>query len=269
MPEISDSIPRKPRPRRYRRFVFSLLAGLIIGLLCWFVIAVRAAREVARHTNCRGRMAYLTMALQNYHDMYGSFPPAYIADAEGRPMHSWRVLILPYLDEDPIYRQYRFNEPWDGPHNRELAKRVQNAKWHCPSGPHHDDSPLTDYVLIVGPGTAFPGQNTTSLAGMQDGPANTILLAEVANSDIHWMEPRDLAVDRMSFQVNDPARPSISSPHRVGPAVVFADGITAYRLEPSLRPQTLKALTTIAGHENVTVKSLIVSDGPSPYYLGE
>lgn len=209
------------------------------------------------------------MALHNYHDVYGSFPPAYIADANGKPMHSWRVLILPYFYETGIYDQYRFDEPWDGPHNRDLARRVSNSHWHCPSGPLGDGSPLTEYVLVVGSGTAFPGQTCTSLSDIHDGPANTIVLVEIANSDIHWMEPRDLEIDQMSFRINDANRPSISSPHPAGPAVVFADGITAYRLEPSLSPATLRALTTLAGNEDVSRDRLIRVNRPDPYRLGE
>jgi hypothetical protein len=96
---------------------------------------------------------------------------------------------------------------------------------------------------------------------MRDGPENTILLAEISNSDIHWMEPRDLRADEMSFTINDPTRPSISSPHSRGPAVVFADSIRAYRIDRSLRPETLKALTTIAGGEPV-LKWRLVRQNP-------
>jgi hypothetical protein len=214
-------------------------------------------------------MSQLTFALLNYHEVHGAFPPAYVADADGTPMHSWRVLVLPFLDGNDIYTQYRFDEPWNGPNNRDLARRRSNALWHCPNTSHQDDSPLTDYVLITGPGTAFPSPATTTLADFLDGPANSILLVEIANSEIHWMEPRDLEVDRMSFRVNDRTQPSISGLHPAGPAVVFADAITAYRLEASVRPTTVRALTTIAGGESVSRKGLIRSGGPDPYRLGE
>ena len=63
----------------------------------------------------------IAMALQCYHQANGCFPPAYIADKTGKPMHSWRVLILPYLDRDDLYKAYNFTEPWDGPNNKKLA----------------------------------------------------------------------------------------------------------------------------------------------------
>ena len=64
------------------------------------------------------------MAVANYHDTYGRFPAAYVADRDGRPMHSWRVLILPLLEQRTTYDAYDFAEPWDGPNNRRLADRV-------------------------------------------------------------------------------------------------------------------------------------------------
>jgi hypothetical protein len=233
---------------------------LMIGFVAWLYPRVQAAREAARHTACRGRLAKLELALQNYHDVHGSFPPAYLADETGKPLHSWRVLILPYFDRGKEYAEYRFDEPWNSPHN---SKIEQSAATHfrCPSRTSNHLAPTTDYVLIVGKGTAFPGAGTTKLADILDGVENTILVAEINNSDIHWMEPRDLDAETMSFLVNDAARPSVSAPHPAGPAVVFADTIKSYRLSPSLSANTLKALTTIAGNEPVSKEKLILESG--------
>lgn len=107
------------------------------------------------------------------------------------------------------------------------------------------------------------------MSDFTDGLENTILLVEINNSDIHWMEPRDLDFDTMSFLVNDTQRPSISAPHPTGPVVVFADSISGYRLAPSLRPETLKALLTIAGGEPVKKKSLVRSTNGQGQQLAE
>lgn len=64
------------------------------------------------------------MAVANYRSTFGGYPPAYIADCDGRPMHSWRVLILPFLEQQNLYAAYHFDEPWDGPNNRKLAGRI-------------------------------------------------------------------------------------------------------------------------------------------------
>jgi hypothetical protein len=189
------------------------------------------------------------MALFNYHDHYGSFPPAYLADADGRPQHSWRVLILPYLDGNALYRDYRFEEPWNSPHNLDVARKLDTQLFQCPSHPRTESALHTDYVVVTGAGTAFPGAQAVRLEEMTDGPANTILLVEIARSDILWTEPRDLTLDTMSFSLNDPQRPSLSSAHPFGPAVVFADGISAYRLTRTVSPEQLRGFLTITGCE--------------------
>src|SRR6266704_588138 len=71
------------------------------------------ARPASRRTQCLNNIRNIALALHNYASLNGSLPPAYIADANGRPMHSWRVLILPYVDRSDIYAAYRFDEPWN------------------------------------------------------------------------------------------------------------------------------------------------------------
>jgi len=180
--------------------------------------------------------------------MYGCFPPAYLADAKGQPIHSWRVLVLPFVEEKSLYDAYRFDEPWNGPNNIKLADRMPRI-FHIPSEPA--STALTNIVAIVGPGTAFPGSRCTRMEEYADGLDNTILLAEIADSRIVWIEPNDLRVESMSFRVNSHKKPSVSCSRRGGPYVVFADSIHAYQLNTSLRPEALRALTTIAGGEKM------------------
>jgi hypothetical protein len=237
--------------------VFATLATLGVGFAL-FVEAVKEAREAARESSCKGRFAQLYLALRNYHDEYGAFPPAYLADEQGQPMHSWRVLILPYIAQQEIYDQYKFDEPWNSPHNRALGEKAHTAWFHCPSGPHTEHSPITDYVVVVGEGTAFPGSRSTSMDDFQDGLEDSILIVEIANSNIHWMEPRDLDFNTMSFTIDDRSRPSISSPHPCGPGALFADyhklsyghhTSLICRLHTSLSPASIKAMLTISGGE--------------------
>ena len=91
------------------------LFGLLLSLL---MPAVQSARESSRRASCASNMKQIVLALLAYEADHGQFPPAYIADENGKPMHSWRVLILPYLAEKSIYDAYDFTEPWDGPNNR-------------------------------------------------------------------------------------------------------------------------------------------------------
>lgn len=235
-------------PRNWKKpgCVFAVLVTLGLGF--YLVEGVKEAREAARASACKGRFAQLLLALHNYHEAYGSFPPAYLTDEQGQPMHSWRVLILPYIEQQEIYDQYKFDEPWNSPHNLALSEKAHTAYFHCPSGPH-ENSPITDYVVVVGEGTAFPGSRSTSMDDFQDGLEDTILIVEIANSDIHWMEPGDLDFRTMSFAIDDRSRPSISSPHPCGPGAIFAESMPTYRLHASLSPASIKAMLTISGGE--------------------
>ncbi len=246
---IPDEVTPLPR-RRFRVRTLAVVVLIIGGLVGVLGRAMRQAKEAARASQCICNLCSIKMALLNYHETYGSFPPAYVADANGKPMHSWRVLILPFMEQATLYNAYNMAEPWDGPNNRKLLEQRPNV-YNCPSrvgGPT-----LTSYVAIVGPGTAFPGSKTTKLGDIHDGTAGTILVAEVSNVDIAWTEPRDLDVKTMSWVIDDPSKPGISSPHYGGPAVVFADS-SYRRLSTYHPPDELKAMTTINGGEPVELE---------------
>ena len=225
--------------------VLALLVLLVIGL---FMPVVQTPREAAPRSRCANSLKQIALALDNYHDDYGCFPPAYIADDNGRPIHSWRVLILPYVEQQVLYDQYRFDEPWDGPNNRRLVDIPLQA-FNCPSD-YKKPSPMTSYVAVVGPDTAWPESGCTKIDDFADGTSNTLLVVEVANSGIHWMEPRDLHMLQMAPAVNANAGQGISSEHADGANVAFADGHIDF-LPDSVSPEELRALLTIAGGEPI------------------
>src|SRR5262249_35014844 len=134
-----------------------LLVGLFgllyLGLFTRWPIG--GAREAARRMQCSNNLKHIGLALPNYHDDYRSLPPAYIADAEGRPMHSWRVLILPYLEQKSLYDKYDFSEPWNGPNNSKLHDQIIQA-FCCPSRPGKQPRTETSYVVVRGAKTAWP-----------------------------------------------------------------------------------------------------------------
>ncbi len=100
----------------------SLIAMGLFGIELIVLPAIQSSRGLVNsHPSCNYCLLNIALALQNYHDDYGSFPPAYIPDKDGKPMHSWRVLLLPYLERRTLYEKYRFDEPWNGPNNRKLA----------------------------------------------------------------------------------------------------------------------------------------------------
>ena len=94
--------------------------------------SVKQAREAAQRSTCKNNLKQIGLALHNYHDRYQSFPPAFVADENGKPMHSWRVLLLPYLDQADLYARYNFNEPWNGPNNLKLGDEIPEV-YGCPN----------------------------------------------------------------------------------------------------------------------------------------
>ena len=137
--------------------------------------------------NASINLKQIPLALHSYHEKYGSLPPAYVADASGRPMHSWRVLILPFLERESLYDQYDFREPWDGPNNIQLLGSMPHV-FACPSR-SPDPKGMTSYVAITGPGTMFPGATSVKFADVTDGLPDTLMVVETANVDIPWTAP--------------------------------------------------------------------------------
>ena len=173
---------------------------------------------------CENNLQNIAQALHNYHAEHGSFPPAYVADEKGRPIHSWRVLILPYMEESRLYEKYRFDEPWDGPNNRKLASQMP-ALFRCPSHRYQDDEFHTSYVAIVGPNSVFPGPDATRLEDISADLKETMLVADVNQRAVHWMSPDDLSPDELLEEI---ARIGEDTNHADGVRAVFAD--TSVRL---------------------------------------
>lgn len=196
------------------------------------------------------------LAVANYHDTYKCYPPPFIADEEGKPMHSWRVLLLPFLDGNVVYKQYRFDEPWDGPNNRKLADQMPSI--YALHGCEKPGNVTTNYLRVVGDTTASPSNRTISDRDVTDGTASTLLIVENIDAGIHWMEPRDLAFDSMSFVIG--AQNGISSWLEPPAAVTLAGIVQTVPIDTP--PKVLRGLLTIAGAEAEATNFLNeISDG--------
>lgn len=186
------------------------------------------------------------MAVANYRDSHGgSFPPAYTLGPDGRPWHSWRVLILPYIEQQQLHQTYRFDEPWDGPNNRELILRI--PKTLAFPDTHGEGNGIANYLAVVGSETLWPGEKPF-VGNPKDGTASTILIVENHGQYVVWTEPRDLDFATMSFAVQAPD--GISSRYQ-SPAVGMADG-SIRSLSPGVPEAALRAMLTAAGGEEVS-----------------
>jgi hypothetical protein len=175
----------------------------------------------------------------------GQLPPAYVLGPDGRPWHSWRVLLLPYIEQQALHARYRFDEPWDGPNNRQITDQMPRT--YAFSDSYKEGRHVANYLAVVGPETLWPGAKPFQGKPV-DGSSNTILLVENYRLDVHWMEPRDLVFSDMSFELQHPY--GVSSRYKT-PAVVMADD-SVRSLSPGIDPAALRAMLTANGREQLT-----------------
>jgi hypothetical protein len=237
---------------RFSRLAIALNAGCLF--VCFFLILpvglfISAVRVFPQTLLCSHNLKQIAGALELYHLKYGSYPPAYLADAKGKPIHSWRVLILPYLGQTALYDRYRFDEPWDGPHNR-LLHRNSVSEYRCPVTSPGSVPTDTSYMVVVGPQTAWPGARGTQRAEITDGLDQTLLVVEVRNSGVHWMEPRDLDFAHLPLAINPGSGRGISGSHAGAVHAVTADK-TVVTLRETLPADIIRALLTIRGGEHL------------------
>ena len=151
--------------------------------------AIQASREANRRSNCVDNLRRITLAMLIYEREHGTLPPAYTVDADGNPLHSWRVLLLPYLGKAELYGKLRLDEPWDSQHNRQFHDAAVPV-YQCPSA---DLKPgQTAYSVVVGENTAFQAGKGKSL---DDFGMNLILVVEREQS--RRLDGPDVGTDRI------------------------------------------------------------------------
>jgi prepilin-type processing-associated H-X9-DG protein len=222
---------------------------------------VSRAQPAARRAQCTSNLRQIAFALHNYHDTYDCFPPPYIVGPDGKPWHSWRVLILPYLNEQALYDHYDFSEAWDGPNNSLLATMMP-PYFACPS--HANIAPgVTDYYYVVGGDRWRLGTERVNLSQVAsaDGAGHTILLIESHTVGGNWMAPGDLRVNEVLRGINqDFQNPSATAAHGAaeedprkgvgGINVAMFDGSVKH-LPATADHDGLNALLTIHGGEDM------------------
>jgi prepilin-type processing-associated H-X9-DG protein len=207
--------------------------------------AVQATRTAAQRTQSANNLKQIGLALISYHDEKGTFPPAYTVDADGKPLHSWRVLILPYLEEPGLFSQIRLDEPWDSPHNRQFHSRMPRAFM----APGQTTGQTTDYLAITGQGTIFDGDKTSRMMDITDGTSNTILVVEANGRNVNWMEPKDIDIQELAAG-NVAGLDGVSGKYPGGANVLFADGSVSF-MSPTSGLSNLRELSTKSGGEVV------------------
>ncbi len=211
--------------------------GILIGLL---LPAINAAREAGRRASCSNKLRQISLAFNMYETQHHQFPPAVTTDENGKPLMSWRVAILPYLDRNDIYGQYDPKQLWNSPKNLALVKQMPQ-EFRCPSDGSAGEGE-TSYVMITGENTigGVAGSPGTRTADITDGLAKTILVVEVHGLKIPWTEPRNITLDELAVRLRSGGQIG----HVASFNVALADGAVR-NLPVTIDPETLRRLATI------------------------
>lgn len=154
---------------------------------------VSTVRGRGDRTQSLNNLKNIALSMHSYHDANKRMPPAGVSsinDPQGKPILSWRVAMLPYLDQQELYQKFDLTQPWDHPTNKKLIPLMPQV-YVVPGAPEHKDPGMTHYRVLVGPTTMFePGQRIT-LVTVTDGTSNTIMVVEAADPTV-WTRPDDL-----------------------------------------------------------------------------
>jgi len=218
---------------------------IICGTLCLFVMvlclpALSAYREAAKRMLCGNNMRQMIEAFHHYHHVHGRFPPVYSVDKDGQPLHSWRVLILPYYrpgfrtesEYQGLYDQIRLDEPWDSEHNRQFHAEALRI-FQCPSYSHPRD-------VIPAPGGTF----YSAIYGKESTRSGSQIFLVERRTPVNWMDPsREIPFATAIKGINVDAM-GISSYHSGGINVALGDGSVRF-ITDTIDHETLRALLTV------------------------
>lgn len=225
-PYMNTPMPVKTQPGQKSNVLMIVLiilgvlfavAVCVIGLLMALLVpAVQQARSAARNVETQNTARQIGLAVLNYESAYKKLPVAEIKDGNSQSLFSWRVEILPFLEETSISQSWKRDESWDSPSNLPLSNKHVSA-FSSPLCPDSDGTNRTAFVAVVGPDTVINSTGPRKMNSIADGISNTAMLLEIRSSDIAWAEPRDVSVAEAVRLIQS------CSDHR-GLNVVFADG---------------------------------------------
>ena len=257
---VTDRILPQPVDGRYtlRLNPENTLAEVRPEFVEWIRISATVGPETliaqATHRTCVNNMKQLGLAFHTYHDSHREFPPAYTVDADGEPLHSWRVLILPYIEQSALYNAIRLDEPWDSEWNQQFHDQMPDL-YRCgaylPKDVDGSDvtalKSLTPYCLVTGDKTYTLPPEKMRLYDITDGTSNTVLVTE-RRRPVCWMAPVDLPQEK-AFEGPE-ADDGIGAPHPGGFNATFGDG-SSHFIPASVSLENLRAILTKAGGESI------------------
>ena len=220
--------------------------GVIAMLIALILPSIRWAPQAADRTRCSNNLRNVTLALISYANKHKAFPPAYTLDANGNRLHSWRTLILPYLDQQALYESIDLSKPWNDPANAKAYGKELNV-FSCPSAKLSKGR--TTYLGNAATDGCFIGDRPRPISEITDSHNQTVLVVEVATTQaVHWMAPQD-ADESILFNFGPGNNPAHSGVVNAG----FVDG-TVHALSVDLDSHVRRSLMTVSGNDALSAK---------------
>ncbi len=212
-----------------------------------FFEAVAASRQAAKRVQSANNLKQIGLAFHNFESVYSELPTSdgMVHRDNKRSFeypYSWRVAILPFIEQNKLFEQYKFDEPWDSASNLKVLAQM-------PAIYRHPDAPAvstnTSYVLLTGPETMFKPKSPAMFSEITDGLSNTIMVAE-AVTEIPWTKPQDFEFDATSPLF------SLGGYSPEGFNVVIGDGSVRF-ISKNIDKQVFRAMITAAGGEVIAL----------------
>jgi prepilin-type processing-associated H-X9-DG protein len=204
---------------------------------------VAKVRLAADRTKSANNLKQLALAIHNYASAYGNLPQD-IADKNGKPLLSWRVAILPFIEEERLYQQFKQDEPWDSEANKKLLEKMPKI---CAAPRGKFEKGHTVYQSFAGPGALMNGKKL-KFTDITDGTSATFMLVE-AGEAVPWSKPADVA-----FDAKKPL-PKLGGIFDGDFNVAFADGSVRF-VKKGVKEENLKKFIGIASGELRGAKDL-------------
>jgi hypothetical protein len=169
----------------------TLLTVVLIPVIGLLLPAVQKVRDAAARVETQKSLKAIAVGLHNYHNAKGHLPPPYLRTPDGRPGLSWRVDVLPYVEQPGLYRQFKLDEPWDSPANRRLLDQMPAVFRAFDAAPGET---RTYFRVFVGAGALFEPGRQLRFADISDGSNNTLMVVEAAEA-VPWTAPEELEYD--------------------------------------------------------------------------
>jgi hypothetical protein len=210
----------------------SIMAGLI-----------GSPRAAAARSRTQNNLKQLAIGMHSYADANTQFPFPVSVGKKGKRLHSWRVALLPYVEQDQLFKQLKMDEPWDSEHNKAIFEKTPMPTVFAVEGVTKPGDKTTHMQVFRGNGAMFDVLTPTKFANITDGTSNTVLIA-LAKKPVLWYQPDDLEFD----PTKNPKE-----------GLLFIEGLTTMALgdgsvraiQDTVPEATFKALITKSGGEVV------------------